>query len=193
MQRTIERMVWESRNRAEKRIFKFLNNSLTEWQKEKLDSLIDLFEEKDKTPLAWLREMPGQSSPEAFLKIIKKLEYLRELKLSININAIHPTRLIQLSRMGARYEPYSLRRFKEDKRYAILVAYLLNLSQDLIDLAIEIHDRQIMILQSKGRKLKKKCKSKMVNQLMKKLFILPTLDQPSLKPKRKELRPLYCH
>lgn len=48
MQRTIERMVWESRNHAEKRIFKFLNNSLTEWQKEKLDSLIDLMKKKTK-------------------------------------------------------------------------------------------------------------------------------------------------
>ncbi|MCV5404438.1 hypothetical protein OFM88_33345, partial [Escherichia coli] len=38
------------------------------------------------------------------------------------------------------------------KKYAILVAYLVTLSQDLIDQAIEIHDRQMMILQSKGRK-----------------------------------------
>ncbi len=189
MQRTIERMVWESRNRAEKRIFKFLNNSLTEWQKEKLDSLIDLFEEKDKTPLAWLREMPGQSSPEAFLKIIKKLEYLRELKLSININAIHPTRLIQLSRMGARYEPYSLRRFKEDKRYAILVAYLLNLSQDLIDLAIEIHDRQIMILQSKGRKTQEEMQKQNGKSVNEKVIHFADIGSALIKAKEEGLDP----
>ena len=57
-----------------------------------------------------------------------------------------------LSRIGARYEPHSFRRFKENKKYAILVAYLMTLSQNLIDQAIEIHDRQMMILQSKGRK-----------------------------------------
>lgn len=59
---------------------------------------------------------------------------------------------MQLARTGARYEPHSFRRFKEDRRYALLIAHLLTLSQDLTDHAIEIHDRQMMVLQSKGRK-----------------------------------------
>ena len=54
--------------------------------------------------------------------------------------------------MGNRYEPHSFRRFKESKRYAILVAFLLELSQDLVDYAFEIHNKQIMTLQSKGRR-----------------------------------------
>lgn len=149
---TIERLVWETRQRAEKKIFTLLTHSLSGWQKEKLDKLIDPFVENKKTPLAWLREIPGQSSPEAFLKVIERLEYVRELKLSVNVNALHPNRLLQLARLGARYEPHSFRRFKDQKKYAILVAYLLTLGQDLIDQAIEIHDRQMMILQSKGRK-----------------------------------------
>ncbi|MCM3715488.1 Tn3 family transposase [Alkalihalobacillus oceani] len=149
---TIERLVWETRQRAEERIFKSLTCTLSKWQKQKLDKLIDPFVDNRKTPLAWLRELPGQSSPEAFLKVIKRLEYIRELKLEINTEQIHPNRLLQLSRIGARYEPHSFRRFKEMKKYAIHVAYLVTLSQDLIDQAIEIHDRQMMILQSKGRK-----------------------------------------
>ncbi|WP_264806715.1 Tn3 family transposase [Cytobacillus sp. NCCP-133] len=149
---TIERMVWETRRRAEERIFKTLTSSLAHWQKQKLDALIDPFSESRKTPLAWLRELPGQSSPEAFLKVIERLQYIRDLKLPTNAHEVHPNRLLQLSRIGARYEPHSFRRFKDNKKYAILVAYLVTLSQDLIDQAIEIHDRQMMILQSKGRK-----------------------------------------
>ncbi|CCF16854.1 transposase family protein [Brevibacillus laterosporus GI-9] len=99
-----------------------------------------------------MRELPGHSSPEAFLKVIERLDYIRGLKLPIHADEIHPNRLLQLSRIGARYEPHSFRRFKENKRYAILVAYLLTLSQNLINQAIEIHDRQMMILKSKGRK-----------------------------------------
>lgn len=129
-----------------------MTGTLTDWQKQKLNKLIDPFVENRKTPLAWLRELPGQSSPEAFLKVIERLEYIRDLKLPTNTHKVHPNRLLQLSRIGSRYEPHSFRRFKENKKYAILVAYLMTLSQDLIDQAIEIHDRQIMILQSKGRK-----------------------------------------
>ena len=65
---------------------------------------------------------------------------------------MHPNRIRQLSRLGSKYEPFSLRRFEEKKRYSILALYLYELSQNLIDKAIEIHDRQINILLSKGRK-----------------------------------------
>lgn len=134
--------------------FKALTGTLSEWQKQKLDTLIEPFVENRKTPLAWLKELPGQSSPDAFLKVIKRLEYLRDLKLPTTLHEVHPNRLLQLSRIGAHYEPHSFRRFKENKKYAILVTYfLMTLSQDLIDQAIEIHDRQMMILQSKGRKM----------------------------------------
>lgn len=164
---TLERLVWETQRRAEEKIYKSLSKSLSEYQKQRLNKLLDLAGENKKTPLAWLREIPGQSSPEAFLKVIERLEYIRDLRLSVDTNAIHPNRLLQLYRMGARYEPHSFRRFKENKKYAILNAYLTTLSQDLTDQAIEIHDRQMMILQSKGRKAQEeiqKNNGKSVNQ-----------------------------
>jgi hypothetical protein len=108
--------------------------------------------ESSKTYLTWLKEVPGHFSPEAFLKVIERLEYIRELHLQVDTKEIHPNRLRQLSKIGARYEPHSFRRFDDPKKYAILVAYLLELIQDLTDQAFEIHDRQIMNLLSKGRK-----------------------------------------
>lgn len=48
-----------------------------------------------------------------------------------------------------------------------MVAYLLDLSQDLVDRAFEIHDKQILTMQSKGRKQQEelqKQKSKAVNE-----------------------------
>jgi hypothetical protein len=53
---------------------------------------------------------------------------------------------------GSKYELFSLRRFEEKRIYAILALYLYELSQNLIDKAIEIHDRQVNVLLSKGRK-----------------------------------------
>lgn len=149
---TIERAIWETRKRTEEKIFKLLNASLTNIQIDKLDNVLTTIPESNKTYLAWLREIPGTSSPDSFLKVMEKLEYLRNLQLQIDTKGIHPNRLRQLSKIGSRYEPHSLRRFNNPKKYAILVAYLLDLIQDLTDQAFEIHDRQIMILLSKGRK-----------------------------------------
>lgn len=149
---TIERMVWLSRTRAEKKIYVILTSNLSERHKRELEKLIDLTINNSKTQLAWLREIPGQSSPDSFLKVIKRLQYIKEMNITADTALIHPNRLLQLARIGARYEPHSFRRFKEDKRYALLVAHLITLSQDLTDHAIEIHDRQMMVLQAKGRK-----------------------------------------
>lgn len=149
---TIERVVWEARHRAEERIYRQIHEALTSSQKQKLDKLIEPVIGTGKTTLGWLKETTGQFSPEAFLKVIERLEYIRSLQLNIDTKAIHPNRLRQLSRLGARYEPQSFRRFHEAKRYTVMVAYLLDLSQDLVDQAFEIHDKQILTLQSKGRK-----------------------------------------
>lgn len=149
---TIERIVWEARQRAEERIFKSIISTLSESQKQKLDHLLDASSTNSKTPLAWLREVPGQSSPDAFLKVIKRLQVIRTLQLNVDIKEIHPNRVLQLARLGSKYEPRSFRRFKENKKFALLVLHLLQLSQNLTDHAFEIHDRQISLLLSKGRK-----------------------------------------
>ncbi len=149
---TIERVVWEARNRAEERIYRQIHSSLTSYQKQKLNKLIEHMIGNENTTLGWLKETTGQFSPEAFLKVIERLDYIRNLQLNIDMRSIHPNRLRQLSRLGSRYEPQSFRRFHEAKRYTVLVAYLLELSQDLVDQAFEIHDKQNLTLQSKGRK-----------------------------------------
>jgi TnpA family transposase len=149
---TIERMVWEVRRRAEEKIFRLLSSSLTMEHIEKLNQLLLPMEDSPKTYLAWLREIPSSYSPDPFLKVVEKLEYIRNLQLKIDTGDLHPNRLRQLSKIGSRYEPHSFRRFDDSKKYAILVVYLLELIQDLTDQAFEIHDRQIMSLLSKGRK-----------------------------------------
>ncbi len=152
----LERIVWEAREMAEKKLFNTVSQSLTNEQKEKLEEIITSQNhpsESNKTILGWLKEPPGHPSPETFLKVIERLEYMRGMELeTVQISHLHRNRLLQLSRLGSRYKPYAFRDFKESKRYAILTVYLLHLTQDLTDKAFEIHDRQILSLLSKGRK-----------------------------------------
>lgn len=147
----IENIVWEAQQQADQKVYHMLYDSLTHEQKYKIDALL-MPTENGITPLAWLKEFPGQSSPEAFLKVVKRLERIRAIGLNIDTTEINSNRLRQLAKIGARYEPYAFRRFDDEKRYSILVAFLLETTQDLIDQAIEIHDRQMMNLQLKGRK-----------------------------------------
>lgn len=128
---TIEKVVSEVIAKANEEFIEIVNNSITSDQKYKLDMLINAQTEDTKTRLGWLKEDQGHSSPKAFAEVIERLELIRSLNLELNIIELHPNRIRQLSRLGSKYEPFSLRRFEEKKRYAILALYLYELSQNL--------------------------------------------------------------
>ncbi|MEX1028913.1 MAG: DUF4158 domain-containing protein [Paenibacillaceae bacterium] len=178
---TLERMVWETRLRAEDKISRILISSLTPDQIAKLEIMLSHMPESSKTYLSWLREIPGSSSPDAFLKVIEKLDYVRNLQLQIDTKGIHPNRLRQLSKVGARYEPHSFRRFDTPKKYAILVAYLVELIQDLTDQAFEIHDRQILQLLSKGRKAQEELQKQNGKSINEKVVLFANLGTALIK------------
>ncbi|UOQ93332.1 Tn3 family transposase [Halobacillus shinanisalinarum] len=186
---TIERVVWEARNRAEQWIFNSINDGLSPKQEQQLDSLLEPTMDNGKTPLAWLKEYPGTSSPDTFLKVIERLEYIRKLDLKVNTHDIPPNRFRQLSRLGARYEPYAFRRFLSNKRYSVLVTYILDLSQDLIDQAIDIHDKQIVSLQNKGRKAQEEIQKQNGKTVNEKLIHFTNLGTALIKAKNENLDP----
>ncbi|MFK4428505.1 Tn3 family transposase [Bacillus sp. RC51] len=184
---TLERMVWEARAMAEKKLFNTVSQSLSNTQKEKLEEIIHP-SESNKTILGWLKEPPGHPSPETFLKLIERLEYIRGMGLeTVQISHLHRNRLLQLSRLGSRYEPYAFRDFQENKRYSILTIYLLHLTQELTDKAFEIHDRQILSLLSKGRKAQEEIQKQNGKKLNEKVIHFTNIGQALIKAKEEKL------
>jgi TnpA family transposase len=187
---TLERMVWEARAMAEKKLFNTISQSLTNEQKEKLEKIITSQHpsESNKTILGWLKEPPGHPSPETFLKVIERLEYIRGMELeTVQISHLHRNRLLQLYRLGSRYEPYAFRDFQENKRYSILTIYLLHLTQELTDKAFEIHDRQILSLLSKGRKAQEEIQKQNGKKLNEKVIHFTNIRQALIKAKQEKL------
>jgi len=187
---TLERMVWEARAMAEKKIFNTVSQSLSDDQKEKLEEIItsQRQSETNKTKLGWLKEPPGHPSPETFLKVIERLEYIRGMELgNIKVSHLHRNRLLQLSRLGSRYEPYAFRDFQENKRYTILTVYLLQLTQELTDKAFEIHDRQILSLLSKGRKAQEEMQKRNGKKVNEKVIHFSSIGQALIKAKTEGL------
>lgn len=149
---TIEKIVSKVGQVAEDKVYGIINKCITSKQERQLDELLESSDDLLTTTLAHLKEEPGQSSPGTFLSIIERLEKIRKLNLNIDLKEVHPNRIRQLSRLGSKYEPYAFRRFDKNKRYALLAVFLLDLSGRLVDFAVEIHDKQINTLFSKGRK-----------------------------------------
>lgn len=187
---TLERMVWEARAMAEKKIFNTVSQSLTNDQKVNLEEIIisQHRSETNKTILGWLKESPGHPSPETFLKVIERLEYIRGMELgSVKVNHLHRNRFLQFSRLGSRYEPYAFRDFQENKRYTILTVYLLQLTEELTDKAFEIHDRQILSLLSKGRKAQEEIQKRNGKKVNEKVIHFSNIGQALIKAKTEGL------
>ncbi len=151
----LERLAWETRRRAQERVFgKFVEN-LEDEQLERLDSLLFVPDGGDETPLNRLRRPPGPPSPKNFKDVLDRLNFIRSLKLSEDADAgVHHNRLTRLAREGAKTTPQHLRRFDPLRRRATLVAYLTERSAELSDLALEMHDRMIGALMNKAEKMR---------------------------------------
>lgn len=141
---TVERLAWEVRHRAQKLVCLELTKNLTPFQKIALNKLLLVESDKKLTDLIWLRQSPGQANPRNFLKVVERLEFIRHLHLDSGcLKRVHPNRLLQFTKTGAKSTPAHLSRLDELRRYAILVAFLIEWSASLVDYAIEMHDKMM--------------------------------------------------
>lgn len=139
--------------------------------------MLSLIPDTNTTYLAWLKEIPGKHSPDAFLNVVERLEYIRAIGLNLDFGGIHPNRIRQLSRTGSRYEPYAFRRFDDRRRHTMLAVFLNDLCQDITDQAFEIHDRQMMTLLSKGRKAHEELQKKNGRSVNEKVIQFATVGE----------------
>jgi TnpA family transposase len=150
---TLERLGWETRRRAQQQVFTTLTQGLSEEQRKQLDALLVVPTDGRRTPLAWLREPPGPAKPSSFLKVIERLRYIRSFELdSLLARRVHANRLRRLVHEGEQYTPQFLERFEPLRRYATLVASLLDMTATLTDTALEMHDHIMGLLFKQGQK-----------------------------------------
>jgi TnpA family transposase len=84
------------------------------------------------------------------------LLFLRKLELPGIPPALHQNRILQLARKCSKYQTQPLLKFKAERRYALLVAHLFELSQDLTDQALDQFDKLLGELMRKGERRQEK-------------------------------------
>ena len=141
---TIERLCSEVLINAEKQIYNTLSSSLSSHQKQLLDALLNLQEKGSISQLNWLKQSPQAVNSKFLLMHIKRLKTIKEINLPKDIGkGIHQNRLLKITREGRQMTPQHLRDFEESRRYATLVAILLETKASIIDEIIEMNDKII--------------------------------------------------
>jgi hypothetical protein len=134
----VERLVWMVLKIAERRLLRTLTQPLKLEQRTRLDGLLHADTGiRGASRLSWLRQAPGVTSPKSIKRLIERLSFLRDLSLPALPVTLHQNRVLQLAHKCSKYQAQPLLNLSRDRRHALLVAYLFELSQDLTDQALD--------------------------------------------------------
>jgi TnpA family transposase len=142
--RVIDRCCAEALARGTRVFYRRLTDGLHADQRQGLDRLLLPREETRTLLLTWLRQPPGEAKARNILTHLDRLQTLRSLGLPADLErAVHQSRLTQLAREGAQMSAQHLRDLADLRRYATVVAVLLDTQATIIDQVLDMHDRVI--------------------------------------------------
>lgn len=149
----IERAWSEALTCRTRQVYEALTAPLADHHRRALDALLAIREGTKGSGLIWLRQAPGPPKPKHVLVHRERLKTIRELWLPDGLeHAIHQNRLLKLAREGGQMTAQHLRDFEPVRRYATLVAVILDTRATLIDEIIDLHDRFMGSLFSKAKR-----------------------------------------
>ncbi|PZN68756.1 MAG: hypothetical protein DM484_30965 [Candidatus Methylumidiphilus alinenensis] len=138
----LERLVISARQHAQQQTYDTMASILKPDTCTFLDSVLDVDDAIGRTPLYWLKYGATSNTPDDILNGIEKIEYLRQHHIEDwNVPDLNPNRLKFLAQLGQQSTNQSLQRSAPERRYPILVAFLLRTYEEIIDELIELFDR----------------------------------------------------
>jgi hypothetical protein len=138
--------------RAERETFRRLTAGLTDDHRAALDAVLLVRPGGSSSSLSWFRQPPGAPSANAVLAHLARLRAVRALELPADLGRdVHQNRLLRLAREGAQTAVFQLQEYELLRRYAPLVAILLDTMATLTDETLDLHDRLIGTFFSKAR------------------------------------------
>jgi len=138
----LERVCAEALTRGARRAYAALAAPLSADQCALLDGLLAPRAGSPSSTLAWLRQSPGVPNAKHVLAHIARVQVIRDLGLPEDVDrAVHQNRLHKLAREGGQMTAQHLRDLEPTRRYATLVAVVVDTHATLIDEIIDLHDR----------------------------------------------------
>jgi hypothetical protein len=138
----IDRLCVEALARGTRLFYQQLIQELDDEHRARLDAVLEPREQSRIVALTWMRQPPGEPKAAKILLHLERLETIRALALPADLaRSVHQNRLGQLAREGAQMNIRHLRDLEPTRRYATLVALLLDAQATVIDQILDMHDR----------------------------------------------------
>lgn len=138
----IERICSEALSLGTRQLYQAMTASLSIAHCHALDNLLKTKSGSRESGLMWLRQPPGAPKPKHILAHLARLNSLQALGFPAELGkAIHQNRLLKLAREGSQMTAQHLRDLAPVRRFATLVAILIETRATLIDETLDLHDR----------------------------------------------------
>ena len=170
---TLSRLIAEIRKRADKRLWKKLSSLPTKEQKAQLKTLFHVPDGQRFSNFDRYRKGPVTISGHAFNEAVERYLELRAFGLhTLDFSSIPPTRLKSLARHSSALSIYKIARMSDNKKTAILMAFVRAFERIALDDALDILDLLITDIAGKAKKRGQKKRLRMVKDLDKSALIL---------------------
>ncbi|MGI0135240.1 MAG: Tn3 family transposase [Candidatus Micrarchaeaceae archaeon] len=141
---------------ADARVESRLTSNLDDVQRARLDGLLlPEASMKGKTPFSWLAQPAQTPSTNSLKKLVQRVKLIKDINLPTIDGRLHRDRVIDLSRRCSKYKSQALLKLPEKRRHALLVSHLSEVSQDLIDQTLDMFDRLMTELMTRGKNRQK--------------------------------------
>lgn len=149
----IERVCIEALTQGTRKLYEVLIVPLSEYQRQKLDDLLSIREGTMTSWLSWLRQSPGTPNAKHIMAHIERLRTIENLTLPEGLErSVHQSRLLKIAREGGQMTAQHLRDLESFRRYATLVAIVLDTRATLIDETIDMHYRMLGMLFNRAKR-----------------------------------------
>lgn len=168
---TLSRLIAEIRERAENRLWCRLSSLPTDEQKANLEALLQIPDAQRTSRFDHYRKGPTTISGPAFNEAVERYRELQAFGLQeLDFSHIPPVRLKSLARHAGVISMHKIARMPDDKRIAILVAFVKAFETIALDDALDVLDSLITNIAGDAKKIGQK----------KRLRTLKDLDQSAL-------------
>ncbi len=141
---TLEKIGLATRARARKRAYKNLVDGLEHETIAGLEALVAVGDDRDRTPLAWLREWPEAPGQKNLAGVVERLQLIRKLGVRQDREQrIHRARYAAIARETAILSAQHLSRFDTQRRLAALVVFAREMEAILTDAALIMFDKML--------------------------------------------------
>lgn len=186
---TLSRLISEIRERAINRLWKRLSSLPTKKQREKLETLLQVPEGERVSLFDSYRKGPVKISSSAFIVAVERFLELKDFDLhGLNFSHIPPVRLKNLARHAGVISMHKIARMPDDKRIAILLAFVKTFEVMALDDALDILDLLITGVAGEAKKLGQKKRLRTLKDLDKSALALAAVCALILNEETKDIK-----